>query len=253
MCTVVLLRRPNAAWPLIVAANRDELLERPWRAPARHWPDRPEVVAGLDELAGGSWLGLNDHGVVAAILNRRHSLGPAPDKRSRGELVLDALDHADAAAAAAALAMLDGSAYRAFNMIVGDDRDAFWIRNLGDRGAGGVRVTPVPPGVSMVTAWDLNDTEASDRTRLYLPRFRAAPPPDPSANDWEAWAALLDGRDRAAGADDPNAAMHVDTGWGFGTVSSSLIGIPARGTDTRPIWRFAATIPQRGAYEPVDL
>src|SRR3546814_5219481 len=97
MCTVVILRRPGEAWPLIVAANRDELLDRTWREPARHWPDRPEVVAGLDELAGGSWLGLNDHGIVAAILNRRHSLGPAPDKRSRGELVLDALDHADAA------------------------------------------------------------------------------------------------------------------------------------------------------------
>ena len=40
---------------------------RPWKAPARHWPDRPNVVAGLDELAGGSWLGMNDEGVVAAV------------------------------------------------------------------------------------------------------------------------------------------------------------------------------------------
>lgn len=253
MCTVVLLRRPDTAWPLIVAANRDELLDRPWRAPGRHWPDRPEVVAGLDELAGGSWLGLNDHGVVAAILNRRHSLGPAPDKRSRGELVLEALDHADAAAAAEALGMLDARAYRPFNMIVGDDRDAFWISNLGDRGAGGIRVAPVPAGVSMVTAWDLNDTGSSDRTRLYLPRFRAAAPPDPEAGAWEEWAALLDGRERVAGAEDPNAAMHVDTGWGFGTVSSSLIALPRRGSDVRPRWLFAATVPGRQPFRPVEL
>ena len=76
MCTVVLLRRPDHDWPLILGANRDEMVGRPWKPPARHWPDRPEVVAGLDELALGSWLGCNDHGVVAAILNRHGTLGP---------------------------------------------------------------------------------------------------------------------------------------------------------------------------------
>ncbi|MGH6991130.1 MAG: NRDE family protein, partial [Stellaceae bacterium] len=104
MCTLILLRRPGHDWPVILGANRDEMVARPWQPPARHWPDRPEVVAGLDELAGGSWLGVNDHGVIAGILNRHGSLGPAPGQRSRGELVLEALDHAAAAAAAAALA-----------------------------------------------------------------------------------------------------------------------------------------------------
>ena len=78
MCTLVILRRPGHDWPVLIAANRDENAERPWRPPARHWPDRPEVVAGMDELAGGTWLGLNDHGVVAGILNRPDSLGPDP-------------------------------------------------------------------------------------------------------------------------------------------------------------------------------
>ena len=89
MCTLVLLRRPDHRWPLLLAANRDELANRPWAPPGRHWADRPEVTAGLDRTAGGSWLGMNDHGLVAAILNRRGSLGPAADKRSRGELVLE--------------------------------------------------------------------------------------------------------------------------------------------------------------------
>ena len=100
MCSVILLRRPDATWPLILGANRDEMAGRPWKAPARHWPDRPNVIAGLDELAGGSWLGMNDEGVVAAVLNRMGTLGPEAGKRSRGELVLDALDFADAAEAA---------------------------------------------------------------------------------------------------------------------------------------------------------
>lgn len=74
MCTVVILYRPEHRWPLILGANRDEMLDRPWRAPGRHWPDRPDVTAGLDKLAGGSWLGLNDTGVVAGVLNR---MGPS--------------------------------------------------------------------------------------------------------------------------------------------------------------------------------
>src|SRR6185369_12562384 len=100
MCTVVILRRPGATWPTLIAANRDERQDRPWSPPGPHWPDRPEVVAGLDHLAGGSWLGINAHGLAAAILNRQGTLGPADGKRSRGELVLEALDHADAVDAA---------------------------------------------------------------------------------------------------------------------------------------------------------
>ena len=98
MCTLVILRRPEDAWPVVIGANRDEMIDRPAKPPGRHWPDRPEVVAGLDIEAGGSWLGVNDWGVAAAVLNRHGSLGPASGLRSRGELVLEALDHADAVA-----------------------------------------------------------------------------------------------------------------------------------------------------------
>ena len=82
----------------------------PALAPARHWPDRPHVRGGLDVAGGGTWLGLNDDGVVAAVLNRRGTLGPEPGKRSRGELVLEALDHAEATRAADALRALDPAA-----------------------------------------------------------------------------------------------------------------------------------------------
>src|SRR5712672_2709720 len=122
MCTLVILRRPEHEWPVIIGANRDEMIDRPAKPPGRHWPDRTEVVAGLDLFAGGSWLGINDWGVAAAILNRHGSLGPATGLRSRGELVLEALDHADAAAAAAALAQLNTAAYRSFNLILADNR-----------------------------------------------------------------------------------------------------------------------------------
>ncbi|WP_119168798.1 NRDE family protein [Algihabitans albus] len=251
MCTIVLLRRPDTAWPVLLAGNRDEMRDRPWRGPGRHWPDRPEVVAGQDELAGGSWLGVNDHGVLACILNRYGSLGPAAGKRSRGELVLEALDHADASAAAAALAQLEPSAYRSFNLVIADSQDAFWLRHIGED-AESVVVQPLPPGLSMITAADRNDTK-SPRIGHFLPRFRDATPPDPAADDWSAWEALLASRDHGPSVG-PEGAMNVALPNGFGTVSSSLLAL-AKPEAERPraLWRFAAGSPDGAAFETVDL
>jgi hypothetical protein len=252
MCTVVVLRRPAHAWPLILAANRDEMLSRPWRPPARHWPDRSEVVAGIDLLAGGTWLGLNDHGVVAGVLNRHGSLGPDERLRTRGELVLEALDHADAGEAARALAALDGASYRSFNMVIADNRDAYWIKSRGAEARGLVEVSAIPPGLSMLTSRDLNDPESA-RIRLYLPRFERAAAPDPGAGDWAGWEALLASREHAPGAGPPDA-MTIVTDTGFGTVSGSLIALPsAEHPERPPIWRFAPGRPDQAGYAEVDL
>ena len=153
MCTLVILRRPGHDWPLIVAANRDEMRDRPWAPPARHWGDRAHVTAGLDRLAGGTWLGINDDGLIAGVLNRTGSLGPDPDCRSRGELPLEALDHAEAQVAAEALGRLNPVAYRPFNLFVGDALDAYWIASDGRH----IRSRPAPEGLSMLTDKDLND------------------------------------------------------------------------------------------------
>ncbi len=249
MCTLIILRRPGHAWPVLLAANRDEMIDRPWAAPDRHWPDRPEVVAGLDRSAGGSWLGLNDHGVAAAILNRRASLGPAPGKRSRGELVLEALDHADAVSAAEALAELNPAAYRSFNMVAADNRNAYWLRNPGTPEARVIELRPLPEGLSMLTAYDLNDA-TSPRIARHLPAFRAARVPDPEAGDWTAWQEILARTDPGH-----EAAMTVERG-GFQTVSSSLIALPAPTEDPartprRPVWLFAPGRPDRHPYAPL--
>jgi hypothetical protein len=250
MCTVVFLRRPGHAWPLIIAANRDEMADRPWRPPARHWGDRPDVVAGMDELSGGSWLGMNDNGVVAGVLNRPHSLGPMSGKRTRGELVLEMLDHADASEAADAIADLDGSGYRGFNLFVADNQDAYWVRSTGD---GLVEVAEIPPGVSMLTAHDLNDTNGP-RTARHLPRFRAAPAPEPTSPDgWFAWTALLASRDHGGGVE-RGAAMLVGSESGFGTVSSSLIALPAIESNApEPVWLFNGSPRDKAGFAPVNL
>lgn len=238
----------------MIAANRDERVDRAWDPPARHWPDRAEVIAGRDREAGGTWLGLNDHGVVAGILNRSGSLGPAAGKRSRGELVLDALDFAAARDAAEALGELDAGAYRSFNLVIADATEAFWLKG---EGRGAVAVTPLPEGVTVVTAHDPNDTAASPRARWYLPLFEAASPPEPETDDWAAWERLLASREMAPDQTDANAAIHVETDWGFGTVSSSLIALPRigveapedeDGADRGAHWRFATAWPTRGPW-----
>jgi hypothetical protein len=248
MCSVIILLRPGHDWPVLIASNRDEMIDRPWSPPARHWPDRPDVVAGKDDLAGGSWLGINDAGLVVGMLNRRNTLGPQAGKRSRGELVLDALDFADGSDAVDMLAELDPTAYRPFNMVVVDNRDAFWLRNLGDR----IETEKLPPGISMITASDRND-RSSPRIRHYLPLWEGAAVPVPEQQDWAAWTTLLGSRQSEPGGDVFDA-MNILSNTGFGTVSSSLIALPAVGfQDRKPVWRFCAGHPDKGSWVDVDL
>ncbi|TDH60368.1 hypothetical protein E2C06_22355 [Dankookia rubra] len=243
MCTVILLHRPGHAWPVLVAANRDEMLDRAWDPPGAWWPDLPAVTGGRDRLSGGTWMAANRAGVVAAVLNRPGSLGPAPDKRSRGELPLLAMRESTAAEAAAAIAALPAADWRPFNMVIADRQGGIFLRG---EGRGRPEQLPLPPGLSMITALDPNDL-ASPRTARHLPRFRAAPVPDPVAGDWAGWEALL--------ADDSIAESRADTlrvppGDGFGTVCTSLLAIAAGGALD---WRFAAGPAGTAAFRPVAV
>ena len=247
MCTFVILRRPGHPWPIMIAANRDERRGRPSRPPGRHWADRAEVRAGLDLESGGSWLGINDHGLVAAVMNRHGSLGPLPGKRSRGELVLEALDHAEASEAAGALADLDPAAYRPFNLVVADPRSAYWLRHGGD---GDIRVHPIAPGLHMLSAGELDDFGAP-RIAEYLPRFVAAQVPDPDAEEWTAWRGLL-ASNRGHADMGPEGAMTFERPDGFGTRSSALIAIPLYpGFGSGPIWLHAEGRPDESEFLPV--
>jgi hypothetical protein len=234
MCTVILLRRPGAEWPLLLAANRDERLDRPWEPPAVHWPG---ITGGRDTLAGGTWMAMNRHGVVAAVLNRVGSLGPDPAKRSRGELPLIALEESTAEAAAARIAALDSGLWRPFNLVLADAATAWFVPGLG---TGHARPPPLPEGVSMITAHPPNDL-TSPRTARHLPRFEAAAPPAPP--DWGAWPALL-----ADSAGTTAEALNVPPLGGFGTLCSSLLGL---GRDGARTWLFAPGPPDRVEFTPI--
>jgi uncharacterized protein with NRDE domain len=249
MCTLVILYRPGHDWPVIIGANRDEMVDRPWLPPGRHWADRPYVTAGMDKLAGGSWLGVNDAGLLAAVNNRAGSLGPDAQKRSRGELILEALDHYTAADAADALSELNPTAYRPFNLLLADNASVIWVRHANPSNF--IERHDVPPGLSMLTAHDINDTQCP-RIRTYLPRFERAEVPRPDEEKWSDWEVLFSAREVQPEATE-DAPMLIRSERGFATVSSSMIALSSQLPEAQPLWNFARRYPTIEPYSKISF
>ena len=241
MCTVLALLRPEHPWPLIVAANRDERLDRAFDAPGRWWDDAPEIVGGRDVLGGGSWFGVNDDGVVATIVNGLHRLGPLDGKQSRGDVVLRALRERDAASAARFAGALAPDSYRGFTLLLADRHAAFAVSSDEHR----LRVEPLAPGHHMITPEGC-DMASSPRYAAHFASFRDAPAPEPATGDWTAWTEIL----RRADDDDPHRAMTVAAGAELGTVCSTLLALSGAQGAT-PVMRFAGGPPTRVPYESV--
>ena len=85
MCVLLFSIRQNERYPFVLAANRDEFYDRPAHA-AGYWQDFPAVLAGRDELASGTWLGINRNGRFAAVTNHTDSADFDPSRISRGNL-----------------------------------------------------------------------------------------------------------------------------------------------------------------------
>lgn len=132
MCTLLFAWQVDPARPLIVAANRDEFHARPTAA-ASTWPrdaeaDAPEIVAGRDLQAGGTWLGVTREGRFAALTNVREPfVAPPPGARSRGGLVAEFLR--GRAAPGEYLAGLAPDTYAGFNLVVGDRSSLWYLSN----------------------------------------------------------------------------------------------------------------------------
>lgn len=87
MCVAAIAWNTHPRWRLVVAANRDEMHDRP-SAPLSRWPDdRHPVLAGRDLRAGGTWLGVSENARMALVTNYRVDGFPRPELASRGALV----------------------------------------------------------------------------------------------------------------------------------------------------------------------
>ncbi|MFC7155063.1 NRDE family protein [Halomarina halobia] len=244
MCTLTVAWQVFESHPVVVAANRDERLDRPSSSPREFADGDRRIVAPTDEEAGGTWIGYNDAGVVVAVTNLwvRGLTG----ERSRGLLVRDALRRGSAAAALALvedeLATRD---YEGFYLLLADADDAALVANDGDPTA-----TRFDPGVHVVMNVGYDTTYFVPEFRPDLGRQQAengerllrslAPRDGETALDW---------RDRAAtylGDHEHGVCIHAD---GFGTKSSSLIAVDSEG---RGSYLFADGPPCVTEYGPVD-
>jgi len=91
MCLILFAWRCHPEYPLIVAANRDEFYRRSTAA-AHWWPEQPDLLAGRDLEAQGTWMGVTRRGRFAAVTNVREPQLVLPSALSRGELTRDYLE-----------------------------------------------------------------------------------------------------------------------------------------------------------------
>jgi uncharacterized protein with NRDE domain len=225
MCTLAIYFRVFSNYPVAIAANRDEFLDRP-ASPPVVLAHNPEVVGGKDLKAGGTWLGLNSHGLIAGLLNRHSDLASA-GLRSRGLLCLDALGFATAADAARHVARQNGANYNYFNLLLASREEAFVAYNR----RGEIEVATLTPGLHLLTNVDVDDFECS-KISLAYDRFAAlphhlGPAPDPDHLRRELARLLADHATQL----DPRSGrlnslcLHLE---GYGTRSSSLIFLGAK-------------------------
>lgn len=128
MCILLLSLRQHRRYPLVVAANREEDYARPARA-ADFWDDAPELLAGRDLSAGGTWLGITRAGRFAAITNFRDPPSKRAGRPSRGHLVSAFLLGEDTPAAYLAGVADRADRYNGFSLIVGAGEDWLYFSN----------------------------------------------------------------------------------------------------------------------------
>jgi uncharacterized protein with NRDE domain len=248
VCTLAIFFQALEQYPLLVAANRDEQYDRPSHAPAL-LNAHPKMIAGKDLRAGGTWLGVNEHGVIAAILNRRlQGNGPAVNGvRSRGLLCLDLLQHRSAAAADAFLRN-HRERYQPFTALVADPRQAYASYN----NAQTIFAQALQPGLHVFSSaahFDLHSAKA-DRAHGLFSRFGAqfdAKSMDQS-HAIAALRAVLGDHDLGSALTDPNDAICVHRN-ASGTVSSSIVFFAA--DKSRFDFFHCAGAPCRKSFDPV--
>jgi len=144
MCLILFAYQVHPVYKLIVAANRDEFLGRP-TAPIHYWEDRPDILAGRDLEKMGTWMGVATTGRFAALTNYRDPKGVTEGKRSRGEMVADALKHKGNVKDYMQSLVEKKDRYPGYNLLTGDRTDLYYYSN---KGQGLQKVAPGIYGVS---------------------------------------------------------------------------------------------------------
>ena len=151
MCLMAIQYQLVPEAPVLVAFNREEYYDRKTQAPTIQ-SGKPRILGGVDLVAGGTWLGVNQHGMLVAACNRRKYQFPmAP--LSRGVLCRELLKCRTAHdAAELAMEELSGGEYDGVNYICVDGQSGHVVHG-GDQ----LEMVELEEGLNIIANRNLND------------------------------------------------------------------------------------------------
>jgi len=259
MCTLALYFQEFQDYPLIVAANRDEYFTRPSGDP-QVLIEKPLAFGGKDLLAGGTWLGVNEHGLLAGILNRRVDDEDHGAPRSRGLLCLDILNAKTPAEACAFLKQEQSASYRPFNLLFANAQEAYIAHNMKEK----IELVRLRKGIHVISNTSIYDSASPKTNHAHTLFSDAAREVQQSLKqsffkrwfggglpiwDQPAFIRLFKGilSNHASGnSKDPRGAICVHTSH-YGTVSSTVIF--CMHSQKRFFFHHAPASPCRGEYQ----
>ncbi|MDM5329082.1 NRDE family protein [Neobacillus sp. CF12] len=151
MCLILFAYKVHPKYKLMVAANRDEFYQRP-TAPVHYWEDDPEILAGRDLEKLGTWMGVTKTGRFAALTNYRDPKEVTQGKRSRGELVANALQYKGDIKEYMQSLVRNNDTYPGYNLLAGDSDELYYYSNVKKE------LITVTPGIYGVSNHLLNTT-----------------------------------------------------------------------------------------------
>lgn len=234
MCLLAIQYRLVPEAPILVAANREEVYDRPWQNPSIQ-PGKPRVMCGVDGKAGGTWLGVNQNGLFVAASNRFKFVAPQTPK-SRGLLCLELL-RANSARHAVDIALeeLNSGKYEGVNYVIADAESGWVVHHHDD-----TEVVKMEEGLNIIANGDVNDPR-DERVKLARRLLTLQTLDSPVKFLAVASKAF------ARGPTGPERPSMVMRGKEKGTVSSTLIALGKKPRDA--IYQFAAGAPDQARYE----
>ena len=237
MCLLAVLYRLVPESPILIAANREEYYDRP-SLPLSIQSGKPRVLCGVDQRAGGTWLGVNQHGMFVGLCNRRvqGSSGDPIGARSRGLLAREVLRTGSARKGVdKAMEELMTHRYEGLNLVVCDAESGWVVHSDGEQD-----VQPLEEGLNIIGNQDMNDP-MDERVQL-AHRLLTLQMLD-SPVKFLAVASKVFARSPTA----PGRPSMIQRGTDYGTVSSTLIALSPKPRDA--IFQFAAGSPDEAKYE----
>ena len=132
MCLILFAYHVHPHYPLILVANRDEYYDRPTKN-AAFWQEEPDLLAGKDLKAGGTWLGITRQGRFGALTNYRDLAGTDITAPTRGSIVIDFLKSSDSATTYLHELASCGIPFNKFSVLLGIIPELFYFSNATGR------------------------------------------------------------------------------------------------------------------------